>query len=78
MDLYSTSNINTPNRTPRYNKNEKSGEAADENGIEENNGRITMRSVHLSSTENMKGDTKDADVARIHHHMNQIDLSDDV
>ena len=33
-----------------------------------------MRSVHLSS-ENMKGDTQDVDVARIYHNMNQIDLS---
>ena len=72
MDLYSTSNVNTPNRTPRYNTGKANEDA--ENDNEENNGRITMRSVHLSS-ENMKGDTQDVDVARIYHNMNQIDLS---
>ena len=37
-----------------------------------------MRSVRLSSTEIMKDETEDADVACINHNMNQIDLSEDV
>lgn len=76
VDLYSTSNVNTPNRKSNRNlgalKLSNDGDDAAVNGeIDEANGaggRITLRSVHLSSTERMKsGDTKDLDIARVIH-----------
>lgn len=84
VDLYSTSNVNTPNMPVRQStkrdnmaqlrpplRNEYDSQLPIENpkspAAGEDGGRITLRSVHLSSTEDMKEDGgTEADQARFH------------
>ena len=84
VDLYSTSNVNTPNRRHEPNRAEKlndNDDASENNDGQDDNGRMTLRSVHLlsSTDKGQDGGTKEAADERVmmkHHRIDSDEASD--
>lgn len=69
VNLYANSNLNTPNMAQR--KSSK-GKLPDQPVSRESSGRLTLRSVHLSSSDGMKDEPRETDIARIHLNKSSI------
>ena len=78
VNLFSTSNLNTPNELSHKSIKMDPQQKLRKPLSRESSGRMTLRSVHLTSTDEMKEHIKDGDMARIHESCfapeNQVEL----